>query len=65
MPVPNKRGAGRPPFYPDRLFLKALFIMIVRYLHKIHELLTVLEQAVPEMQTLRGLLTEEGKYPSR
>ena len=43
-PPPAKRGRGRPKFYPDRLFLKALVIMIVRRLHKVHELLTVLEQ---------------------
>jgi hypothetical protein len=29
----------RPQFYPDRLFLKALVIMIVRRLHKVNELL--------------------------
>ncbi len=64
-PPPPKRGRGRPKVYPDRLFLKALVIMIVRHLHKVHELLTVLEQPTAEMQTLRGLLTENGRYPSR
>ena len=28
-PPPSKRGRGKPRFYPDRLFLKALVIMIV------------------------------------
>ena len=64
-PPPPKRRRGRPKFYPDRLFLKALVIMIVRHLHKVHELLSVLEQPTPEMQTLRALLTENGRYPSR
>jgi hypothetical protein len=31
-PPPAKRGRGRPKFYPDRLFLKALVIMIIRHL---------------------------------
>ena len=43
-PTPAKRGPGRPKFYPNRLFLKALVIMIVRHLHKVNELRTVLEQ---------------------
>jgi hypothetical protein len=66
MPLPpSKRGRGRPKFYPDRLFLKALVIMIVRHLHKVHELLTVLQEPTAEMQTLRALLTEEERYPTR
>lgn len=64
-PPPPKRGRGHPKIYSDRLFLKALVIMIVRHLHKVHELLTVLEQDTPEMQTFRALLTEKGRYPSR
>lgn len=64
-PPPVKRGRGRPKFYPDRLFLKSLVIMIVRHLHNVHELLSVLEQPTAEMQTLRALLTEKGRYPSR
>ncbi len=43
MPMPpQKRGRGHPQVYPDRLFLKALVIMIVRHLHTVHELLSVL-----------------------
>ena len=42
-PLP-KRGRGRPKTYPDRLFLKALVIMIVRHLHGPHELLAVVAQ---------------------
>jgi hypothetical protein len=62
---PAKRRRGHPRFYSDRLFLKALVIMIVRHLHKVHELLTVLEQPTAEMQALRALMTEKGRYPTR
>jgi hypothetical protein len=64
-PPPAKRPRGRPKTYPDRLFLKALVIMIVRHLHTVHELLSVLDQPTPEMQLLRTLLTLDGQYPSR
>jgi hypothetical protein len=64
-PVAEKRRRGRPPAYPDRLFLKALVIMIVRHLHKVHELLSVLEQPTAEMGALRSLLTLAGPFPSR
>jgi hypothetical protein len=64
MPMPPKRR-GRPWLYPDRLFLKALVIMIVRRLTKVHTLLTVLDQPTDEMRELRALLTENGRYPSR
>jgi hypothetical protein len=68
IPVPSsppKRERGRPKTYPDRLFLKALVIMIVRHLHKVHELLSVLEQPTAEMRALRALMTVKGRYPSR
>jgi hypothetical protein len=45
--------------------LKALVIMIVRHLATVHALLAVLEQPTPEMQQVRSLLTEEGRYPCR
>jgi len=65
-PSPSaQRGRGRPRFYPERLFLKALVIMIVRHLHTVHELLSVLDQPTEEMVCLRGLLVEQGCYPSR
>jgi hypothetical protein len=64
-PPPAKRGRGHPKVYSDRLFLKALVIMIVRHLHKVHELLMVLEEPTPQMRTLHALLTENGRYPSR
>ncbi len=62
-PTPSRRG--RPPVYSDRLFLKELVIMIVRHLSTVHGLLAVLEQPTPEMQQLRSLLSEDGRYPSR
>jgi hypothetical protein len=65
LPAPIKRGRGRPKVYPDKLFLKALVVMIVRHLHTVHELLSVLEQPTPEMLLVRTLLTEGGKLPTR
>src|SRR5712692_6483381 len=62
-PRPTKRG--RPPVYPDRLFLKALVIMIVRQLPRVHSLLAVLAEPTSEMQRLRAMLTEDGRYPTR
>jgi Transposase DDE domain len=59
------RRRGRPRLYPDTLFLKALTIMIVRRLHKVGELLAVLEEPTPEMRSLRELLCEEERFPSR
>ena len=36
MPPPTpKRGRGHPQVYSDRLFLKALVIMIVRQIHSV------------------------------
>jgi Transposase DDE domain len=64
-PPPAKRGRGRPPTYPDRLFLQALVIMIVRHLHTVYALLSVLAQPTAEMQTLRGLLMVDGRFPAR
>lgn len=63
-PPPRRRGRGRPPVYPDRLFLKALVIMIVRRLATVYALLAALEQPTPEMRRLRMLLTEDGRYPA-
>jgi Transposase DDE domain len=64
-PSPATRGRGRPPLYPDRLFLQALVMMIVRHVHTVHNLLGVLAQPTPEMQTLRALLTVDGRFPTR
>jgi hypothetical protein len=64
-PCAARRGRGRPVVYTDRLFLKAVVLMIVRHLTTVHALLGVLEQPTPEMATLRGLLTEQGHFPCR
>src|SRR6266516_5365202 len=66
MPAQPSRGErGHPRVYSDRLFLKALVIMIVRHLHKVNELLSVLAQPTADMATLRSLLSEQGRFPSR
>jgi Transposase DDE domain len=68
LPMPalaTKRGRGHPIVYPDRLFLKAVVIMIVRHLHNVHELLSVLAQPTEEMCHLRLLLTQQERFPSR
>jgi hypothetical protein len=64
-PSPDKRRRGRPKVYSDRLFLKALIIMLVRHLRKVHALLAVLAEPTAEMQLLQALLTEHGRYPTR
>ena len=64
-PTPAKRRRGRPKTYPDRLFLKALVIMIIRHLHTVHEFLTVIDQDTVEMRALRPLLTLDGAFPTR
>ena len=60
---PAKTRRGRPRHYSDRLFLKALVVMVVRHLPKVHTLLEVL--AEPGMRPVRELLTEGGRCPSR
>src|SRR5215207_5748028 len=62
---PPSRSRGRPIFYSEKLFMKALVIMIVRRLHKVGELLAVLEEESAQMQEVRQLLFEGGRFPSR
>ena len=64
-PQPAKRPRGRPKVYSDRLFLKALIIMLVRHLYNVHALLAVLAEPTAEMVLLRALLTEQDRYPTR
>jgi hypothetical protein len=66
LPPPSPtRPRGHPRVYSDRLFLKALVIMIVRRLTTAYELLSVLAEPTPEMQTLRVLLLERDRLPCR
>jgi len=62
---PPAARRGRPPVYSDRLFLKALVVMVLKRLPTVHALLAVLEQPTPEMRRLRELLTEGGRFPAR
>src|SRR4051812_40304484 len=65
-PPPPQRGRGRPVTYPDRRFLKALVVMLVRHLHTVHEVLTVLGQPPAELRQLRALLVRPaGRFPTR
>src|SRR5258705_347124 len=62
---PEKRGSGKPKTYSESLIMKALVIMIVRRLYSASALLSFLDQADGVSQRLRGLLCENGKFPSR
>ncbi|HET6659476.1 MAG TPA: hypothetical protein VFH16_06130 [Rubrobacter sp.] len=44
--------------------MKALVIMIVRRLHKVGELLAVLEEESAQIREVRQLLFEGGRFPS-
>ncbi len=59
-PPPPRRQRGRPILYSEKLFLKALVIMIVRRLHKVGELLAVLQEPTQEMRLVRELLSVRG-----
>src|SRR5919202_5197550 len=65
MPAAEHRGRGRPPQYSDRLFLKALVVMVVRHLHRPSELLAVLDEPTAEMLQVRALLSQDGHWPCR
>ena len=64
-PPPPRRRRGRPIVYSEKLFLKALVIMIVRRLHRVGELLAVLDEPTPEMKMVRDCLSEGGRFPSQ
>ena len=64
-PPPPLRRRGWPIVYSQKLFLKALVIMIVRRLHKVGELLAVLDEPTSEMRVVRELLCEKGCFPAR
>lgn len=65
LPPTPPTGRGRPAGHSDRLFLKALVIMIVRHLATVGALLAVQEQPTWEIQQLRSMLTEDGHFPTR
>ena len=60
-----ERRRGRPPTYPDHLFVKALVIMLVRDVATVDGLLAILAQPTLEMQALRARLAVNGRFPSR
>jgi Transposase DDE domain len=64
-PEPPHRPRGCRKRYSDRLILKALVIMIVRRLYSAYALLSFLDQDDPVPRQLRGLLREQGRFPSR
>src|SRR5215217_5892088 len=45
--------------------MKALVVMFLRRLHRVGELLAVLEEPTPEMKMVRQLLSEQGRLPTR
>jgi Transposase DDE domain len=64
-PPPAKRRRGHPTYYPERLFLQALVLMIVRRVTTVHGLLQMLAEDTTEMQQLRHLLSRNGRFPCR
>ena len=64
-PPASPRRRGHPPAYSDRLFLKALVVMIARGVLTVGGPLAMVEQPTPEMQALRHRLTEGDRFPSR
>jgi hypothetical protein len=64
-PPPAKRQRGRQETYPDKLFVKALIVMIIRRLYTAYALLSFLDQADPVAHTIRPWLMEHGRLPTR
>jgi hypothetical protein len=61
--APSAARRGRPYVYAERLFLKALVVMIVRHLPTVHALLAVLEER--GMAAVRDALSGPGRFPAR
>ncbi len=61
--APSAVRRGRPCQYSERLFLKALVVMVVRHLPTVHALVAVLDQ--PEMAAVRAALSEHRHLPTR
>lgn len=64
-PAALPRQRGRPPYYSERLLLKALIIMLVRRLYSAHSFLSFLKQDTDLTEALRPLLREHGRFPTR
>jgi len=64
-PSPAKRTRGRQETYSDKLFVKALIVMLIRRLSTAYAMRNLLAQAAPVAQPLRPLLTEHGRCPTR
>src|SRR5919205_1371800 len=64
-PPPVKRQRGRQEFYSDKLFVKALIVMIIRRLYTAYALLSFLDQDDSVAHQIRPLLTEHGRFPTR
>jgi hypothetical protein len=62
---PAKRKRGRPYVYSERLMIKALLIMIIKRLYSAYALLAYLDQETAVTQQLKGMLQENGAFPSR
>src|SRR3990172_9798205 len=66
LPAPSQPKRGHPKTYPDRLFLKALVIMIIQQVHTPSGLLAILAQPTAEMQHLRQALSlPDGRFACR
>jgi hypothetical protein len=64
-PPPVTRKRGRQEYYCDKLFVKALLVMIIRRLSTADALLSFLEQDDPVAHQIRPLLMEHGRFPAR
>jgi hypothetical protein len=64
-PPPSSRPRGRPLTYPDQLFLKVLLLMVLRRLHRVHEVFAVLSESNTEILLVRAVLFQGGTMPSR
>jgi hypothetical protein len=56
LPAPPERRRGRLRVYPNRLFLQALVIMILRRLRRVHTLLAMLAAPAGELLQRRRRL---------
>src|SRR5262245_14753454 len=61
--APAAARRGRPCVSSERVFLKAVVVMVVRRLPTVHALLAVLEE--PGMAAVRAALCEEDRFPTR